>query len=99
METTTHKTQTQKLPSKSTPPELKQLIESGIPLRKVVFGRTVIFEGQNATPEFAFYDPNHSQGSIANRKAKLWYTPHGVICEQRGVYKLVPLSNVIDTIV
>lgn len=101
MEPTIQRIQTQKQHSKTAqvPKPLQELIESGIPLRKVVFAKTVIYEGSSATPEWALYDPEHSPKSIENRKAKIWYTPYGVVCLQRAVYKIIPLSNVIDTIV
>lgn len=75
--------------------KIQALIEIGIPLKKVVFSRTVMsFENQ---PEFALFTPEPNLK--ASRIAKMWYTPHGVVCEQKGLYKIIPLANVLDTVV
>lgn len=75
--------------------KVQALIDIGIPLRKVVFGRTVV--SITGEPEFAFYSPEPNLRP--SRVAKLWYTPHGIVCEQAGSYKIIPLANVLDTFV
>lgn len=89
-------------PIKKPHPGIQELIDAGIPLQMVTFNRTVrSFKGE---PETAFY---HRTGHIAgpqrdakpSRTAKIWFTPHGVVTEQDGFYKVIPLANVIDTIV
>lgn len=74
---------------------IQELIDIGIPLRKVVFARSVI--SLHNEPEFAFYTPEPNVRP--SRTAKMWYTPHGVLCEQKCGYKLIPLANVLDTTV
>lgn len=80
-------------------PLLAQLMENGIPIRKAVFHRTVIFDYAGGTPEYAFYSPEWSKDIKKNRVAKMWYTPHGLICEQNGHFKIVPLATVSDTMI
>lgn len=77
--------------------KIQGLLDIGIPLKVAIFHDTVrSFEG-NGTPEFAYYDP--SEKCQASRKANLWYTPHGVVMEKNGKYKLIPLANCKDTFV
>ncbi len=76
---------------------LKQINEmkvAGIPLQMVVFNKTVRTAG--GEPETALF---HASAVKATRLAKLWYTPHGVLIEQAGVYKIIPLAAVNDTTV
>lgn len=81
------------------PEDLKSLVEIGIPLRKVVFHRTVIFDYKAGTPESAYYCHDWSEVMKKNKQANMWFTPHCVVCEQAGHWKLVPLANVSDTMV
>lgn len=81
----------------ATPIELKSLIDNGIPLRKAVFHTTVIFDYAAGMPMHAFYSEDWSKDMKKNKVARMWYTPYGVICEQAGFWKLVPLANVADT--
>lgn len=80
------------------------LIESGIPLQMAVFHRTVLSHGdkQGGTgiPETGLFAPSPKgspQAAKPSRTANMWYTPHGVVVEQRGRYKIIPLANVTDT--
>lgn len=75
------------------PDKIHELIQSGIPLHMAVFSKTVRSRMSAELPEFAFYD----QGGKHSRTAKMWYTPHGVVTEQNGKYKIIPLANVTDT--
>ncbi len=75
---------------------IKKLIESGIPLRQAIFNKTVL--SWRNEPENAFYSPQApGRQPKPSRTANLWYTPHGVVTEQGGVYKIIPLANVSDT--
>lgn len=87
--------------------EIQELIATGIPLRMAVFHRAVLSFGDPAaglagTPETAFHvketDPKRTSAKPA-RTAEMWYTPHGVVTAQRGIYKLIPLANISDTTV
>lgn len=80
-------------------PLLATLIENGIPVRKATFHRTVLFDYTGGTPEYAFYSKEWSKDVRPNRVANMWYTPHGLICEQNGHFKIVPLATVSDTMV
>lgn len=82
---------------KALPKQLEELIENGIPVRKAVFHRTVLFDYAGGTPESAFFSPEWAQDVKKQRVAKMWYTPHGLVCEQNGMWKIVPLANVSDT--
>lgn len=81
---------------KEMPDQIKALITDGIPLQMAVFQKTVRSGHAAGTPETAFYA---SGTSVVSRIAKMWYTPHGVVTEQQGVYKIIPLASVSDTIV
>lgn len=70
------------------------LILSGIPLAKAVFHRTVTSRAHGEMPETAFFASGTNNKS---RLAKIWYTPHGVVVEQNGKHKIIPLANVSDT--
>lgn len=82
---------------------IESLIADGIPLQKVILHRTVTsnssfkpgvpIPGNAGEPEQAFYAINPTK----TRTANLWYTPHGVVIEQKGRYKIIPLANVSDT--
>lgn len=69
----------------------------GIPLRKAVFHRTVV-SLIGGSPENAFYDDrNQVKKAQKSRQALMWYTPNGLLVEQVGKHKLIPLANVSDT--
>lgn len=82
---------------------IDDLIDMGIPLSMAVFKQTV--RSIDGTPETAFYAPNtNGPNSKAYRTARMWMTPHGVLCMQSNklmpaFYKLIPLGAVADTIV
>jgi hypothetical protein len=80
-------------------PQMKALIEIGIPIRLAVFHRAVRSGGKDGTPENAFYAKTDKGNPVPSRIAKMWYTPHGLVTEQAGVYKIIPLANVSDTFV
>lgn len=88
------------------PKEIQELIDNGIPLKMAVFHRTVLSFGNFGTvtgePENAFWAPSGDKtkpNAKPSRTAKMWYTPHGLVCEQHGIYKIIPTANVSDTIV
>lgn len=81
------------------PDALQQLMNAGIPVRKAVFHKTIIFDYQNSTAEYAYYAANWAKDQKKNRIANMWYTPHGLVMEKDGIIKIVPLANVADTTV
>lgn len=80
--------------SKGPSKQILDLVETGIPLQMAVFHRTV--RSVLGEPETAFYSSGSNKPS---RTANMWYTPHGLVVEQRGHYKIIPLANISDTIV
>lgn len=79
-------------------PKIQSLIDIGIPLQMAIFHDTVrSFEG-NGTPEYQYYHQNKDTHKTS-RIAKLWYTPHGVVMEKLGKYKLIPLAALKDSFV
>ncbi len=74
--------------------KILELIDAGIPLKRVVFHDTVLSLGgkQGGEPENALY----SSGSKPSRTAEMWYTPHGVVVKQRENYKIIPLAAIKD---
>lgn len=76
-------------------PLIATLIEEGIELRFAQFGKPVL--SYLKTPEYAFYTPEDNLKK--ERAAKMWFTPHGLVTEQKGHYKIIPLANIVDTIV
>ena len=68
------------------------IIDTGIPVKRVVFHDTVLSygDGSQGTPEFAFYATN----AKPSRTAIMWYHALGLLLEQKGKYKIVPLANV-----
>jgi hypothetical protein len=81
--------------------KVKALIEMGIPVKFALFRRTV--RSNVGTPESAFYaretDPKLPNPQ-PSRIAEMWYTPHGLVTLQAGgIYKVIPLANLVDTIV
>lgn len=73
----------------------------GIPLKMIVTRYAIKFIGKNEAPQTSFYDPTDYKGSSTptlDKRAKMWYTPHGVICERNDQIKIVPLANIIDNI-
>jgi hypothetical protein len=71
---------------------IEELIEIGIPVKFASFHKAVNSQLGN-TPEFNFYEDSNK----ASRRAKMWYTPHGLLTNQEGKYKIIPLANVADT--
>lgn len=87
-------------------PKIQALIDIGIPLKKVVFHSTVLSFGEKGsvtgTPEFSLNAPSPDpkvKWAQPSRTANIWYTPHAVVTEQSGVYKIIPPAQVADTIV
>lgn len=72
---------------------LEALKKMGLPLSRVVFHDTITSKDKDNLPEFAMYASHPKK----NREAKIWYTPHGVLLQQRGGHKIIPLANVKDT--
>lgn len=79
------------------PNNLEELVTLlSIPVSVAVFHRTVQSFGSNGIvgePETAFYAPESK--SKPSRTAKMYYTPHGLICEQKYGTVIVPLANVV----
>lgn len=84
---------------KPLPAALVALIDNGIPVRKAVFHRSVIFDYAGGTPETAYYSADWSKEMKKYKVANMWYTPHGLVCEQNGLFKIIPLANVSDTMI
>lgn len=82
---------------KELPAALQALIDNGIPLRKAVFHRAVIFDCHGGTPETAYYSKEWATDVKAHKVAQMWYTPHGLVCTQKDIWKIIPLANVSDT--
>lgn len=85
-------------------PNVFELIKTGIPLQMAVFHRTILSHGdkQGGTgiPETGLFSPAPKGSPMAakpSRTANMWFTPHGIVIEQRGRYKIIPLANVSDT--
>lgn len=68
---------------------LKELLANAIPVKEAVFHRVV--KSKTGEPETAFY----AKDAKPSRLAKMGYSPHGLICEQKGYYIIVPLANVV----
>lgn len=81
---------------KSIPKAVQDMIENGIPVRKAVFHRTVIFHSHLASPETCYMSPSWAKDTKKQRTARMWLTPHVLLCEQAGEYKFIPLANVSD---
>lgn len=81
------------------PDALQQLMDAGIPVRKAVFHKTIIFDYTNSTAEYAYYAATWAKDQKKNRIANMWYTPHGLVMEKDGIIKIIPLANVADTTV
>lgn len=78
------------------PAGVQELIDIGIPLKNVIFLEPVL--SYKREPENAFYSPlSEGRQAKPSRTGSIWYTPHGVVVEQHGMYKIIPLSNVKDT--
>jgi len=73
------------------------LVETGIPITMAVFHRTV--RSHTGEPETAFFDPDFKPAPKPSKAATMYYTPHGLVCDQKGKFKIIPLANVSDTIV
>lgn len=84
---------------KPAPHDLQKLIEIGIPIKKAVFHRAVLFDHKTSAPETAYYSPTYGKDLKKHKVARMWYTPHGLICEQNDQWKIIPLANVSDTVV
>lgn len=87
-----YKSQTQ-----STQPldKINELIENGIPLKKVVFHDTVLSFGAQSSgePESALYDGGSAKKS---RLAQMWLTSAGVVIKQKDNYKIIPAAAIKD---
>lgn len=74
---------------------IETIIGEGLPVSRVVFHDTVLSYGDQASgiPEFAFY----ATSAKPSRTAIMWYHSLGLLLEQKGRYKLVPLANVKES--
>lgn len=79
------------------PKQVEELIANGIPVRKAIFHSTILFDYGSNTPETVLFSPDWSEHTKKNKVARMWFTPHGLICEQMGIYKIIPLAMVKDT--
>lgn len=73
--------------------DLQGLINMGIPVESAAFHTAV----NNA---FDVPETNlNEKSNVAGRRAKMWYTPSGLVCEQTNKettrHFIVPLANVI----
>lgn len=79
---------------------IDQMKAQGLPLASIVVHRS-IQSGFDGSPETGFY----VAGNNKKKRANLWYTPNGVLMEQKDhqsgalVYKMIPLANISDTVV
>lgn len=80
--------------TKETNSIIEQLKKDGIGLKTVFFNKTVT--SSSGEPEFRFFSEGMGQ-SRPSRVAKLWYTPSGILIEQKDKHKLVPLANVLES--
>jgi hypothetical protein len=48
------------------------------------------------TPHHAFFDDPKDSGLHKAKRAAMWLTPMGLLCEQKGKYKMVPAANLLD---
>ena len=94
-------TQEVKTPKKRTQPTTNgvetsaysDIKEMGIPVKTAVFHRAINAGPGVGTPDFALYT---SGTNVSSRLATMWYTPHGLICEQKGnKRRIVPLANIV----
>jgi hypothetical protein len=79
--------------------QIEYLKNTGIPISLCVFHRTILSALNE--PETALYSHGTSKKS---RLAKMWYTPNGLLVEQKDkldniIHKLIPLANVSDTVI
>jgi hypothetical protein len=83
------------LNSNPTLEKIESLIESGIPLKKVVFHDTVLSFGAQPSgePESALYDGGTMKKS---RLAQMWLTSAGIVIKQKDNYKIIPAAAVKD---
>lgn len=70
-------------------PVLKHLIETGIPVSKAQFHAAV--NNADNVPENYF----STESLNKSRQADMWWTPHTLVCHQKGKYFGVPISTVI----
>lgn len=68
---------------------IKVLIEKGHLVQEAVFHRTV--KSSSGEPETAFY----TSGAKPSRTANMWYTPQGLVCEQKSTWMIIPAANVV----
>lgn len=78
------------------PSQVTEMMTSGIPVRKAIFHRTVIFNHKTSMPETCYFGPEWSKDAKANKVARMWLTPYVLLCEQKGEFKFIPLANVSD---
>lgn len=72
-----------------TPETLKA---NSLPVAIATFHKAII-SMVDGTPEYQF----RHNAPKKSRVASMWYTPHGLLIEQRGRHKMVPLASVADT--
>lgn len=74
------------------------LIGQGIPCREAVFHRPIksLNVSPAGEPETALYDAVTK--AKPSRTAKLWFTPHGLVYEQKYGKSIVPLANVVYSV-
>lgn len=76
-------------------PQVQALIDSGIPIRFAIFHRAI--RSHMGEPETGMWDPSCDKATKISRVGKMWYTPHGLVIDQGGKFKIIPLANVSDT--
>lgn len=69
---------------------LEMLVSTGIPVETCVFHAAIA--NADGSPESRLT----ATGNNASRRAKMWWTPHTLICWQKGIYFGTPLANVIS---
>jgi hypothetical protein len=77
-------------------PQLQTLMDSGILIRQAIFHDTVKFNSKNDTPENQYFSPAWASNMRPNKKANMWFTPHGLVMERNGEFKIIPLANCKD---
>lgn len=72
------------------------LKESGMPIKMAMFKSAVKF--LQDTPQTEYHDPSTAVNTPSTlqraKQAKMWFTPHGLLCERLNQRMIVPLSNV-----
>jgi hypothetical protein len=78
------------------PEQIQDMLKNGIPVRKAVFHKSLIFHNKNSLAETCYVDKEFDKSAKVNKHVKMWLTPYVLVIEQGGEYKLVPLANVSD---